>query len=170
MSPLNQSTVVKIARRMVKQKNTLLIKQIFLDKMATRANRLSAMNHLLQFKNVRNIIVKAGNIAASTRKKYCSIGLSNLICGNFKNICIMIALVSTLLVFLDTSFIHGNTYMTVNSYVEFQVNRGDTVWSIASQYTAKEDDIRDMILAIRKINNLNNNAQIYPGQILKVPN
>lgn len=49
------------------------------------------------------------------------------------------------------------------------VHSGDTVWSIASKYTNNKSDIRDFIFTIRKINELDNCADIYPGQVLKIP-
>ena len=49
------------------------------------------------------------------------------------------------------------------------VRSGDTLWSIASKRVTEKEDIRDVMMIIRTVNGLNNNAQIYPGQALKVP-
>ncbi len=50
-----------------------------------------------------------------------------------------------------------------------QVAGGDTVWSIAARAAGEKDDIRNIVVAIKKANNLDNNVQIHPGQVLKVP-
>lgn len=55
------------------------------------------------------------------------------------------------------------------SYLSVHVAPGDTVWLIAARHTAAHEDIREMIFAIRQANNLNNNAEIYPGQVLQIP-
>ncbi|MGI6093539.1 MAG: LysM peptidoglycan-binding domain-containing protein [Veillonellaceae bacterium] len=64
---------------------------------------------------------------------------------------------------------HINPYVQTSSYENVYVRSGDTVWHIAAKYTDDSEDIRDLVLAIIKINKLNNNAQVYPGQTLKVP-
>ncbi|SMC56386.1 LysM peptidoglycan-binding domain-containing protein [Sporomusa malonica] len=55
------------------------------------------------------------------------------------------------------------------SYETVYVKPGDTVWKIAANYITDKDDIREKVFAIRQLNKLNNNAQVYPGQALKVP-
>lgn len=54
-------------------------------------------------------------------------------------------------------------------YQHVQVGRGDTVWAIAARNVGEKEDIRNLVVTIKKANNLDNNVQIYPGQILKVP-
>ncbi len=49
------------------------------------------------------------------------------------------------------------------------VQSGDTVWNIAARYQAPQEDIRNIVLAIRSANQLNANSQIQVGQDLKVP-
>ncbi|MDT8901418.1 LysM peptidoglycan-binding domain-containing protein [Anaeroselena agilis] len=55
------------------------------------------------------------------------------------------------------------------SYRLVQVAGGDTVWSIAASAAGEKDDIRNIVVAIKKANNLDNNVRIHPGQVLKVP-
>jgi nucleoid-associated protein YgaU len=50
-----------------------------------------------------------------------------------------------------------------------KVASGDTVWSIAAHYVGDKEDIRNLVVAIKKANNLDNNMRIQPGQVLKVP-
>ena len=53
--------------------------------------------------------------------------------------------------------------------MEIQVRSGDTVWTIAARNASNEDDVRELVYAIKALNELNHNALIYPGQTLKVP-
>lgn len=81
-------------------------------------------------------------------------------------------LVSVLLIivlWLTISLANSNAYFNTNTYDTIYVKSGDTVWNIAAKYVTDKDDIRELIVAIRQANDLNNNAQILPGQTLKVP-
>jgi LysM repeat protein len=49
------------------------------------------------------------------------------------------------------------------------VKSGDTIWQIAANYQAPQQDIRDIVMAIRTVNKLNANYQIQVGQNLKIP-
>lgn len=55
------------------------------------------------------------------------------------------------------------------AYQVVHVSRGDTLWSIASKHAGKNEDVRNLIVAIKKLNNLGNDVVIHPGQALKVP-
>ncbi|MBP2635926.1 MAG: yneA [Firmicutes bacterium] len=80
-----------------------------------------------------------------------------------------------LIMFLVFSFLLigplASSNATSNSvtYETICVKSGDTVWKIAGQISNDRDDIREKVYLIRQLNNLNNNAQVYPGQVLKVP-
>lgn len=50
-----------------------------------------------------------------------------------------------------------------------QVGRGDTVWAIAAKHVGDKEDVRNLIVAIKKANNLGNDVAIQPGQTLKIP-
>lgn len=63
----------------------------------------------------------------------------------------------------------SNAYLAGSAYETTHVKSGDTLWDIASRYSTEKDDIRQLTYAIREINKLNENAQIYPGQTLKIP-
>ncbi|MCK4258333.1 MAG: LysM peptidoglycan-binding domain-containing protein [Halanaerobiales bacterium] len=52
---------------------------------------------------------------------------------------------------------------------EVVVVQGDTLWSIAKTYNSSDNDIRELIYYIKKINQLTT-AQIHPGQTLFIPN
>lgn len=53
------------------------------------------------------------------------------------------------------------------AYVDVLVKEGDTIWNLAKKHTS-ENDIRKTIYNIKKANNLST-ADIYPGQLLKIP-
>lgn len=53
-------------------------------------------------------------------------------------------------------------------FKEVQIEYGDTIWHIAKNNMSKDEDIRDYIYQIRKINNLDT-ANIYPGKVILVP-
>lgn len=50
---------------------------------------------------------------------------------------------------------------------EYVVSKGDTLWSIASEYKAEGQDIREYIYQIRELNNLDD-CLIYPNQVIKI--
>lgn len=54
-------------------------------------------------------------------------------------------------------------------YTIVTVERGDTVWSIATKYSTHSQDIRHVIAVMKEVNNLNRSVDIYPGQTLRVP-
>ena len=53
-------------------------------------------------------------------------------------------------------------------YAEYKVQEGDTLWSIASEYNNGQDDIRETVYLIGKIND-REDGYIHCGEILKVP-
>ena len=54
-------------------------------------------------------------------------------------------------------------------YEVCRVGYGDSVWSIAAGLAGPRDDVRELVAMIREINQLDKNARIQPGQILKIP-
>lgn len=84
--------------------------------------------------------------------------------------CLGLLLLSVISLDFDIHIMQAqNTFHTSKPYQEVHVLAGDTVWSIASKYVSNKDDIRELIMAIRQINGLAINAEIYPGQVIKVP-
>ncbi|MEA3422755.1 MAG: LysM peptidoglycan-binding domain-containing protein [Bacillota bacterium] len=75
---------------------------------------------------------------------------------------ILISLVSVNLI-ISSIISHGDD---IDIYNFHTVTKGETIWSIASQYN--HDDIRDLVYEIGIKNDLNNFV-IIPGQILKIP-
>lgn len=62
-----------------------------------------------------------------------------------------------------------NAYLESKVYDSITVRQGDSLWSIAACYVSDQNDIREMIIAVRKVNQLDRNARIYPGQTLRIP-
>lgn len=64
---------------------------------------------------------------------------------------------------ISRAFVDTTTYATV------YIQPGDTIWQIAAKYTTENADVREVVYEIRRINKLDNNARIYPGQVIKIP-
>ena len=76
-----------------------------------------------------------------------------------------------LLVLFAVSSVQAYSQQPVNKVIcdTVTVRSGDTIWQIAANYQAPQQDIRDVVMAIRTVNNLNANYQIQVGQNLKIP-
>jgi LysM repeat protein len=86
----------------------------------------------------------------------------------YKKIAILL-LVVIMCVSVANVFANDKTDTNNGQYILVSVSSGDSVWNIATRYNNDKKDIRELIYFIRKINGLNNNAEIHPGQILKIP-
>ena len=56
----------------------------------------------------------------------------------------------------------------VNKTQSITVAHGDTIWSIAEEYGSEDEDIRNTIYKIKKLNNMKN-AELKVGQNILVP-
>ena len=55
------------------------------------------------------------------------------------------------------------------NYIYITVQKGDTLWSIASNLTNYSDmEIRELVYLISSDNNIYN-ASIYPGDVIRIP-
>ena len=54
-------------------------------------------------------------------------------------------------------------------YESVQIHEGDSLWTIAEQYAAGEQDIRSYIQDICSLNNLSADDTIYAGEYLILP-
>ncbi|WP_371369144.1 Cell division suppressor protein YneA [Sporomusa rhizae] len=86
-------------------------------------------------------------------------------------ILVAVSVIFVLFIWNSFSFVsaNGDVYSKPINYTSIYVKSGDSVWSIAAAYSTPKDDIRDVVSAIIKINGLNKNVQITPGQELKIP-
>lgn len=80
---------------------------------------------------------------------------------------ILVCLISFMCSFSSKASLHEdiNTY-----YKSVQIEAGDTLWDIASEYSADAFiDIDDYIAEVQKINHILDADDIYEGQLLVVP-
>ena len=49
------------------------------------------------------------------------------------------------------------------------VKSGDTLWDIAASASSSEIDVRDVLYAMKEINRLDNQGELIPGTVIKVP-
>ena len=49
------------------------------------------------------------------------------------------------------------------------IQRGDTLWNIAETVATDDVDIREVVFAIKKMNNLEDLGNLKPGTSIKVP-
>jgi nucleoid-associated protein YgaU len=82
---------------------------------------------------------------------------------------IKIAMVVLFLIYAWSAGTGADASDNGSQYQLVKVSRGDTVWSIAARTVGDKEDIRTVVVAIKKANSLDNNMQIQPGQVLKVP-
>lgn len=82
---------------------------------------------------------------------------------------IIIAFLFSIIVWTFVSTSTSNAYLHTNLYDEVIVRQGDDVWNIAKRYVGDKEDIRELISVINKINNLDNNSRVFPGQKLRIP-
>lgn len=72
----------------------------------------------------------------------------------------------TIIFFQNINRVYGSLYE--EPYIEVKVDKGDTLWDIAGKYMPEKYDIRKMVFEIKEVNNMNN-ANIYPGDLIKIP-
>lgn len=53
--------------------------------------------------------------------------------------------------------------------IDYTIAPGQTLWSIAKEYTPDNKDIRQTIYEIKQLNNMTDST-IYPGQTIKIKN
>ncbi|MCK4258337.1 MAG: LysM peptidoglycan-binding domain-containing protein [Halanaerobiales bacterium] len=77
----------------------------------------------------------------------------------------------TMIVVTFCTFIILEGHVNSNDLVKYhhlEVQSGDTLWSLAKKFVKADEDIRDLIYQIRKINDLRT-AEIHPGEIILIP-
>jgi len=92
----------------------------------------------------------------------------------YSDFVIKVCVVAVLMFFVwsvyDRVSANSNAFLANNGpYQVISVNQGDTLWSIAANYSAEKDDIRLLICAIKQVNDLPEDVTIYPGEQLKIP-
>jgi len=69
---------------------------------------------------------------------------------------------------LTATFTGVNFAKTNKEYIEITVKKGDTLWSLAEKYSNKNDDIRNKLIEIKKLNK-KQNYEIREGEVIKIP-
>lgn len=75
-----------------------------------------------------------------------------------------------LLITFTVTFIHSNfttKKVIYTSYLSYSVNNQDTLWEIAKTFNYSNQDLRDFIKDIQKINRIS--ETIYPDQRIYIP-
>ena len=74
------------------------------------------------------------------------------------------------LVWMGVSALHlTNPYLRSSEFVEVSVIRGDSVWTIARKYAAKETMAEELEEAIIEVNDLPPDGTIHAGRHLRIP-
>lgn len=84
----------------------------------------------------------------------------------FKRFMFMSILLISILVFGSTATLNAYS-KDIPQFDYIDVKEGDTLWSIASDYSDNRE-IRKVIFEISQTNNIQN-ASIYPGDVIKIP-
>ena len=85
-----------------------------------------------------------------------------------KNILMMLGMCLTVLFGynMSNSVTEVNTH---NNVREVKVQAGDTMWDIAARTAHKDMDVREMVYAMKELNNISDSGALVPGTVLKVP-
>lgn len=87
------------------------------------------------------------------------------IVNKFKFIRSMTILIFLLIAMFNVSIAKSNQEET--QIIEYTVSSGQTLWDIAAEHKADDEDIRKYIYDIKKLNNMTDST-IYPGQTIKI--
>ena len=75
-----------------------------------------------------------------------------------------------ILVFLFIGVVNisvANTNKKEAEYIDYTITKGETLWSIAREYTPDNKDIRQTIYEIKQINNMQT-SNVYENQTIKI--
>jgi len=111
--------------------------------------------------------IQIGKIIYFDKKRNDWFHLHSMLSNNLLKVVIASIFVVIFMSMLSMSF--STAKKPIANYVKIQVRSSDTVWTIAARNASNEEDIRELVYAIKTMNELDHNALIYPGQTLKVP-
>ncbi len=84
-----------------------------------------------------------------------------------KQMCVLA--VAAIMLSVLSAFQLGNPYLRSDNFETITVQRQESVWDIASRYSADNKQIRCLTDAIIEINALSHDAEVKAGQQLQVP-
>ena len=94
-------------------------------------------------------------------------GLSKLIYMKIRlKVLLFIYLISSLSVIFSKLPLNSIENMNNNEFIYYEIQKGDSLWSIADQFNSKNKEI--FIYKIKKINNLSNSSLVV-NDILLIP-
>ena len=53
--------------------------------------------------------------------------------------------------------------------ISYKIGSGDTLWQIDNKAVTADEDVRDKIIAIQKLNKINSAQALIPGQVIQIP-
>ena len=53
--------------------------------------------------------------------------------------------------------------------ISYKIGSGDTLWQIANKAVTADEDVRDKIIAIQKLNKINSAQALISGQVIQIP-
>jgi len=125
------------------------------------------VNRKIPTKYIKNYPIQIGKIIYFEKKKKDWFHFHRMLSNNLLKVVIASIFVVIFMSILSISF--KNAEKPIANYMNIQVRSGDTVWTIAARNASNEEDIRELVYAIKTMNELDHNALIYSGQTLKVP-
>lgn len=88
---------------------------------------------------------------------------------NYFRFTVFLSILALILIVILSNILKMNVKASESIHVkEVQIASGDTLWSIASKEKLENEDIRNYILKIRKLNNLKD-PNLKVGSIIKLP-
>lgn len=88
--------------------------------------------------------------------------------NGFRKTVVRVLLVAALAA-IASPFHLRNDFLRSADFATVEVARRETVWTIASRYTAKEEDARELAEAIIEVNGLSADGALRVGQSLRIP-
>lgn len=88
--------------------------------------------------------------------------------NGFRKMMTRVLLVAAL-VAIASPFHLRNDYLRSADFDTVEVARRESVWTIASRYTAKAEDARELVEAIIEVNGLPADGALQAGQSLRIP-
>jgi hypothetical protein len=53
--------------------------------------------------------------------------------------------------------------------ISYKIVSGDTLWEIANKVVTADEDVRNKIIAIQKLNKISSAQALIPGQLIQIP-
>lgn len=79
---------------------------------------------------------------------------------------IMMSVIMVVICFTCCYMHHEDKNYSLKSYI---VQQGDTIWSVVLNEANVSGDIREIICDTYNLNNIGQNEDIYPGQVILIP-